>query len=78
MIALCTHPGRCAELEQAHGDMAAQLADALGAVQQLRAQLVQAQAAAQDWQDAYNGAVEGKAFYEAAFADKCKERTVHA
>ena len=46
MITFCTHPGRCAELEQAHGNMAAQLADALGTVQQLRAQLVQAQAAA--------------------------------
>ena len=72
-ITVCTHPGRCAELEAAHGDMAAQLAAALGTVQQLRAQLVQAQATAQEWQDAYNGAVEGKAFYEAAFADKCKE-----
>lgn len=40
-ITVCTHPGRCAEMEQAHGDMAAQLADAQGKVQQLQAQLVQ-------------------------------------
>ena len=41
MITLCTHPGRCAEMEAAHGDMAAQLAAALGTVQQLQAQAVQ-------------------------------------
>lgn len=63
-------------MEAAHGNMAAQLADALGTVQQLRAQLVQAQATAQEWQDAYNGAVDGQAFYFKAYSDKCKE--VHA
>lgn len=38
-----------------------------------RAQLAQAQAEAREWQDAYSGAVEGKAFYEQLFCDKCKE-----
>ena len=40
-ITVCTHPGRCAGMEQAHGDMAAQLADAQGKVQQLQSQLMQ-------------------------------------
>ena len=40
-ITVCTHPGRCAEMERAHGDMAAQLAAALGREQQLQAQLMQ-------------------------------------
>lgn len=39
-ITLCTHPTRCDELQQAHGDMAAQLAAAQARVQQLQAQLV--------------------------------------
>ena len=72
-ITVCTHPGRCAEMEQAHSDKAAQLCAAWVEVERLKAQLAQAQATAQEWQDAYNGAVEGKAFYEAAFCDKCRE-----
>lgn len=72
-ITVCTHPGRCAGMEQAHGDMAAQLAAALTELGRARAALSQAQAEVAEWQDAYRGAMEGKAFYEAAFCDKCRE-----
>ena len=77
-LTVCTHPQRCAGMESAHSDMAAQLCAAWVEVAQLKAQLVQAQAAAVEWQDAYNGAVEGKAFYEQAFSDKCKREAVRA
>ena len=56
-------------------DMAAQLCAAWVENAQLKAALVQAQAEAREWQDAYNGMVEGKAFYEGLFNDKCKEAT---
>ena len=78
MITLCTHPDRCAGMEAAHSDIAAQLADALAELSRARAALTQAQAAVAEWQDAYNGAVEGQAFYMAAYTDKCKERTGRA
>lgn len=66
-ITVCTHPARCAGMEAAHAGMAAQLADALAQVQLLKAQLAQANAAAAEWQDAYNGAVESAAFHLAGF-----------
>jgi hypothetical protein len=72
-VTVCTHPQRCAGMEAAHSDMAAQLCAAWVEVAQLKAQLVQAQAAAVEWQDAYNGAVEGKAFYEQAFSEATRK-----
>ena len=74
-MTVCTHPQRCAGMESAHSDMAAQLCAAWVENAQLKAALVQAQAEAREWQDAYNGMVEGKAFYEGLFNDKCKEAT---
>ena len=69
-----------AGMEAAHSDMADQLATmaanlthACAELRRTQVALVQAQAAAVEWQDAYNGAVEGKAFYEQLFCDKCKE-----
>jgi len=67
MMTVCTHPQRCAGMEAAHSDMAAQLCAAWVEVARLKAQLVQAQATAAEWQDAYQGAVEGKAFHLAGF-----------
>jgi hypothetical protein len=60
-------------MEQTHSDMAAQLCAAWVEVAQLKAALVQAQATAQEWQDAYNGAVEGKAFYEGLFNEAARK-----
>jgi hypothetical protein len=60
-------------MEAAHSDMAAQLCAAWVEVAQLKAQLVQARAEAREWQDAYNGMVEGKAFYEQLFSERCKQ-----
>ena len=74
-LTVCTHPARCGDMEAAHSDMATQLCAAWVEVARLKAQLAQANAAAAEWQDAYNGAVEGKAFYEGLFNDKCKEAT---
>ncbi len=74
-LTVCTHPARCSDMEAAHSDMAAQLCAAWVENAQLKAALVQAQAEAREWQDAYNGMVEGKAFYEGLFNDKCKEAT---
>jgi hypothetical protein len=54
-------------MEAAHSDMAAQLCAALAERDAARAALVQAQATAQEWQEAYQGAVEGKAFYMGMF-----------
>ena len=82
-LTVCTHPQRCAGMEAAHSDMAAQLATmaanlthACAELRRTQAALVQAQAEAREWQDAYNGAVEGKAFYEQLFCDKCKREGV--
>jgi len=66
-ITVCTHPQRRAGMEAAHSDMAAQLCAAWVENAQLKAALVQAQATAQEWQEAYQGAVEGKAFYMGMF-----------
>ena len=38
--------------------------------------MAQAQAAAQEWQDAYVGAVEGKAFYEQLFSERCEQGAI--
>ena len=73
VITICTDPTRCAALEHTHSDMADQLAGAWREVAQLKAQLVQAQTEAAEWREAYQGAVEGQAFYFAAYCDKCKE-----
>jgi hypothetical protein len=56
--------------------MAAQLCAAWVEVARLKAQLVQAQATAVEWQDAYAGAVEGKAFYEQLFCERCKQEAI--
>ena len=66
-ITVCTHPQRCAGMEQAHSDMAAQLCAAWVENARLAAALVQAQAEAREWQDAYNGALESAAFHLAGF-----------
>ena len=70
---VCTHPTRCSDMEAAHSDMAAQLADALAELGRARAALVQAQASAQEWQDAYNGAVADAAFHLAGFTDATRK-----
>lgn len=74
-LTVCTHPARCSDMEAAHSDMAAQLCAAWVEVARLKAQLAQANAAAAEWQDAYQGAVEGQSFYFQAYSDKCKEAT---
>lgn len=63
---------RCTALETAHTDMAAQLADALTERDRARAQVAARDATIAGLQEALCGANEGKAFYEAAFCDKCK------
>lgn len=75
---VCTHPEWCVDMEAAHSDMAARLCAAWVEVAQLKAALVQAQAEAREWQDAYAGAVEGKAFYEGLFSDTCRRQEVTA
>ena len=50
-ITVCTHPGRCAEMEQVHSDKAQVRNVGRGGTAQ-PAQLAQAQATAQEWQDA--------------------------
>jgi len=73
-IAICTHPQRCGDMEAAHSDMAAQLATmaanlthACAELRRTQAALVQARTEAQEWQDAYQGAVESAAFHLAGF-----------
>jgi hypothetical protein len=72
-IAICTHPQRCTDTDTAYTNVCGQLADAWREVAQLKAALVQARTEAQEWQDAYQGAVEGKAFYEGLFSERCKQ-----
>jgi len=73
-LTICTHPQRCTDMEAAHSDMAQELATmaanlthACAELRRTQAALVQARTEAQEWQDAYQGAVEGKAFYEGLF-----------
>ena len=79
-IAICTHPQRCTDMEAAHSDMAQELATmaanlthACAELRRTQAALVQARTEAQEWQEAYQGAVEGKAFYEGLFSERCKQ-----
>jgi len=66
-IAICTHPQRCTDTDTAYTNVCGQLADAWREVAQLKAALVQARTEAQEWQEAYQGAVESAAFHLAGF-----------
>ena len=72
-ITLCTHPQRCSDTNDAYANVCGQLADALREVAQLKAALVQAQAEAREWQEAYNGAQASAAFHLAGFVDATRK-----
>jgi hypothetical protein len=60
-------------MQHAHADLAAQLAAALTDLSRARAALYRAEQDVAHWQALYQGALEGKVFYEAAYRDTFKE-----
>jgi len=72
-ITVCTHPQRCADTDTAYANVCGQLADAWREVERLKAALVQAQAEAREWRDAYQGAVESAAFHLAGFEQEARK-----
>lgn len=75
MITLCTQPHTCADLIAANASLAEQNGELLLQVARLTVQLDTANATAEKWRTLYEGALEGKAFYENAYAAKFKEAT---
>ena len=72
-ITVCTHPTRCADMEQAHGDMAAQLAAALAELGRARAALSQAQDQVTRLSGELQQARADAAFHLAGFACECRK-----
>ena len=73
MITLCTHPGRCAEMEAAHSDITAQLAEALGELSRARAALSQAQGEVTRLSGELQQARADAAFHLAGFVCECRK-----
>ncbi len=74
-ITLCTHPGRCGDLQQAYANVAEQLAAALADLARARAALTQAQDDVMRLSGELQQAKADAAFHLAGFVCECRKVT---